>query len=64
MADDRSGAENVQDKSRISCCAKKQGRYQWLLYSCQKDLEAMLNIPLAQGQDNLNIKKDNYNRPK
>lgn len=65
MADDRSGAENVQDKFGIPHCAKKQGRPQRLLQSCQKDSEAILNrLPLAQGSDNLNIKKDNNNRVK
>lgn len=43
---------------------KKQGRYQRLLQSCQKDLEAILITPLAQRWDNINIKKDNSNQLK
>lgn len=49
MADARSGAENVQEKSGTSCHSWRQGKYQWLVESCQKDWEAILNqLPLAK----------------
>lgn len=56
MADDRSGAENVQDKSGISCHCKKQGRSYKTSRVVLKGVRSYRH-PLAQRWNNLNIKK-------